>query len=77
MKKLIIVSNRLPITINTSSGKLKVESSVGGLATGISSLKVKNKKKYILEICIKYFFKYVCFDFKNIHTTLITDFFAN
>lgn len=47
MKKLIIVSNRLPITINTSSGKLKVESSVGGLATGISSLKVKNKKIWI------------------------------
>ena len=47
MKKLIIVSNRLPITINTSSGKLKVESSVGGLATGISSLKVKNKKLWI------------------------------
>lgn len=47
MKKLIIVSNRLPITINTSSGKLKVKSSVGGLATGISSLKVKNKKIWI------------------------------
>ena len=47
MNKLIIVSNRLPITLNTSSGKLKVESSVGGLATGISSLKVKTEKIWI------------------------------
>ena len=47
MNKLIIVSNRLPITLNTSSGKMKVETSVGGLATGISSLKVKNEKIWI------------------------------
>ncbi len=47
MNKLIIVSNRLPITLNTSSGKVKVEPSVGGLATGISSLKVKNEKIWI------------------------------
>jgi len=47
LNKLIIVSNRLPITLNISNGKVKVKSSVGGLATGISSLKVKNKKIWI------------------------------
>ncbi len=37
MGKLIIVSNRLPITIERSRGKLVVTPSVGGLATGLGS----------------------------------------
>ena len=37
MGRLIIVSNRLPITIECSQGKLVVTPSVGGLATGLGS----------------------------------------
>ncbi len=37
MARLIIVSNRLPITIERSGGKLVVTPSVGGLATGLGS----------------------------------------
>jgi len=35
--KLVIVSNRLPVTVQERKGELHVESSVGGLATGLSS----------------------------------------
>ncbi len=35
--KLIIVSNRLPITVNRKEGKLEFHASTGGLATGLSS----------------------------------------
>lgn len=38
MSKLIIVSNRLPITVNYESGKIDIIPSVGGLATGVGSL---------------------------------------
>ncbi|OYD17182.1 bifunctional alpha,alpha-trehalose-phosphate synthase (UDP-forming)/trehalose-phosphatase [candidate division WOR-3 bacterium JGI_Cruoil_03_44_89] len=37
MSRLIIVSNRLPITIEKRKGKLHFRRSVGGLATGLSS----------------------------------------
>jgi trehalose 6-phosphate synthase/phosphatase len=37
MQKLLIVSNRLPVTIQDRKGELHVEPSVGGLATGLSS----------------------------------------
>jgi trehalose 6-phosphate synthase/phosphatase len=37
MQRLLIVSNRLPITIQERKGELHVEPSVGGLATGLSS----------------------------------------
>jgi trehalose 6-phosphate synthase/phosphatase len=37
MQRLLIVSNRLPITIQERKGELHVELSVGGLATGLSS----------------------------------------
>jgi trehalose 6-phosphate synthase/phosphatase len=37
MQRLLIVSNRLPITIQERKGELQVEASVGGLATGLSS----------------------------------------
>ncbi len=36
-RKLIIVSNRLPITIQKKEGKLLLNPSIGGLATGLSS----------------------------------------
>jgi trehalose 6-phosphate synthase/phosphatase len=37
MQRVLIVSNRLPITIQERRGDLQVERSVGGLATGLSS----------------------------------------
>ncbi len=37
MQRLLIVSNRLPLTIQERKGDLHVELSVGGLATGLSS----------------------------------------
>lgn len=37
MIKLLIVSNRLPITVVKRAGNLKFQSSVGGLATGLDS----------------------------------------
>jgi len=37
MERLLIVSNRLPITVQERRGELQVEPSVGGLATGLSS----------------------------------------
>ncbi len=37
MERLLIVSNRLPLTVHDRKGELHVEPSVGGLATGLSS----------------------------------------
>jgi trehalose 6-phosphate synthase/phosphatase len=37
MQRMLIVSNRLPFTIQDRKGELHVEPSVGGLATGLSS----------------------------------------
>ncbi len=37
MTKLFIVSNRLPVTVARRGGNLKLQSSVGGLATGLDS----------------------------------------
>ena len=42
MAKLIIVSNRLPVSVKKEKGKLVFDKSVGGLATGLSSY-VENK----------------------------------
>ena len=38
MSKTIFVSNRLPVTIGRSEGKLNYEPSIGGLATGLKSV---------------------------------------
>ena len=38
MKKLIVVANRLPVTILKKDNKIEFQPSVGGLATGMSSL---------------------------------------
>ena len=37
-KRLIIVANRLPVDITEKNGRIKFEKSVGGVATGLSSL---------------------------------------
>ena len=47
MKKLIIVSNRLPTTVRKEKGKLSFEPSVGGVATGLSSLDTDYEKCWI------------------------------
>ncbi len=47
MKKLIIVSNRLPITVKEENKELSFEPSVGGLATGLNSLKTDFEKCWI------------------------------
>jgi len=41
MGRLVIVSNRLPVTISEKKGKLTVRPSAGGLATGLNSLSKK------------------------------------
>ena len=38
MPRLIIISNRLPVTIDKKEGELMYHPSAGGLATGLNSL---------------------------------------
>ncbi|MBD3415215.1 MAG: bifunctional alpha,alpha-trehalose-phosphate synthase (UDP-forming)/trehalose-phosphatase [Candidatus Aminicenantes bacterium] len=45
--KLIVVSNRLPVTVSRKKGKIKFKESPGGLATGLRSLKQKQKVLFI------------------------------
>ena len=47
MAKLIIVSNRLPITITKRGSTLKMQSSVGGLATGLDTFHKSYKSLWI------------------------------
>ncbi len=47
MKKLLIVSNRLPVTVAKNKGKFSFERSVGGLTTGVSSLEIASKQLWI------------------------------
>ena len=47
MGKLIIVSNRLPVTIDRSDGELIYFPSAGGLATGLNSLKDSLDRKWV------------------------------
>src|SRR5438105_3398289 len=43
MAKVIIVSNRLPVSVKKVDGVLEFSQSIGGLATGLASY-VKNRK---------------------------------
>ncbi len=47
MPRLLIVSNRLPITIQERKGELHIEPSVGGLATGLRSWYKSNPSVWI------------------------------
>ncbi|HDT15304.1 MAG TPA: bifunctional alpha,alpha-trehalose-phosphate synthase (UDP-forming)/trehalose-phosphatase, partial [Firmicutes bacterium] len=47
VKRLIIVSNRLPVEVTKSGDKYDVKSSVGGVATGLSSLDESYQKIWI------------------------------
>ncbi len=35
--RLVIISNRLPVTVSEKNGRLIIKESVGGLATGLKS----------------------------------------
>lgn len=47
MPQVIIVSNRLPISVSKEDGKLRFYPSLGGLATGLSSYVNKRKSRWI------------------------------
>ena len=47
MSRLVIISNRLPVTINRSAGELHYHPSAGGLATGLNSLDESYNKLWI------------------------------
>ena len=47
MGRLLIVSNRLPISIEKKEGKLFFQPSAGGLATGLSSIYNSYKSLWI------------------------------
>ena len=47
MSRLVIISNRLPITINKEAGELIYYPSAGGLATGLNSLDDEREKIWI------------------------------
>jgi trehalose 6-phosphate synthase/phosphatase len=47
MNKLLIVSNRLPVTIQKKKGKLYFNQSVGGLATGLGSFYQSFSSKWV------------------------------
>jgi trehalose 6-phosphate synthase/phosphatase len=47
MASLIIVSNRLPVSVRKSGGKLEFYPSVGGLATGLASYTTDGRSKWI------------------------------
>ena len=47
MSRLVIISNRLPITVNRSAGELHYHPSAGGLATGLNSLDESYNKIWI------------------------------
>jgi len=47
MKRLLVISNRLPLTITKRESKIKFNPSVGGLATGLASLSKKYDNMWI------------------------------
>ena len=47
MSRLVIISNRLPITVNRTDGELHYHPSAGGLATGLNSLDDSYNKIWI------------------------------
>jgi trehalose 6-phosphate synthase/phosphatase len=38
MNRILVVSNRLPVTVNKTDGKIRIDQSSGGLVTGLQSL---------------------------------------
>lgn len=46
-KNLVVVSNRLPVTVTKENGKLKFTASPGGLATAMSSVKTEEDMQWV------------------------------
>lgn len=46
-KRVLLISNRLPITARVMNGELRIESSAGGLATGLRSLHQESDGRWI------------------------------
>ncbi len=46
-RRLLLISNRLPVSIQNRSGEMQVELSVGGLATGLRSVKSRLESLWI------------------------------
>ncbi len=47
MRRLLIISNRLPVSVERRRDELRFESSVGGLATGLNALHQKYKSVWV------------------------------
>lgn len=47
MPQILIVSNRLPVTVKKDAGTLSFETSMGGVATGLASYVANRKNKWI------------------------------
>lgn len=47
MKRILLISNRLPVNISINDSKLQIKPSVGGLATGMSSVNKFYESKWI------------------------------
>lgn len=47
MARVIVVSNRLPVTVGHQSGRLVLRHSAGGVATGLASLRSSNPSVWV------------------------------
>ncbi|MCK4815798.1 trehalose-6-phosphate synthase, partial [bacterium] len=47
MNRLLIVSNRLPVSVERRKNEIRFSSSVGGLATGLNALHQKYKSVWV------------------------------
>ena len=47
MQRFLIVSNRLPISIQSNNEKISLKASVGGLATGLRPIHEKYESRWI------------------------------
>ncbi len=47
MSRLILVANRLPVSLDLSDGQVKVQDSVGGLATGMRGLSKQAQTSWV------------------------------
>jgi trehalose 6-phosphate synthase/phosphatase len=47
MGRLLIISNRLPVSVTKSAGRLNFQPSVGGLATGLASFRDSHQSRWI------------------------------
>ena len=53
MSRLIIISNRLPVSISKHKGNYVYNESIGGVATGISSLSEPNDRLWVGKLNLR------------------------